>query len=286
MPSPLTGTIQTFWHGPSLPLWETLCLSSFLPFGHDVVVYTYNADLQVPEGIRVRPAGEILEEKHLFFYNHGSGRGSVSGFTNLFRYALLHKLGGWWIDTDLVCLKPFPAPDRLLAGHENAKVVNGAVIYSPPGNELMKLAFRQALDAGADVKWGETGPKLLTGLLRGRTGEECERLAPEQFYPVSWKSVVPSLLLPEHFSRCAAACRNSLAVHLYTEVFRRYAIPKDLLPPQGSYLARLFEAGGSGNGRAMDEAFVRKAILKYYLRRGKYREFLKGCVSMLRRRRS
>ena len=30
-----------------------------------------------------------------------------SGFSNFFRYKLLLERGGWWVDADMVCLRPF-----------------------------------------------------------------------------------------------------------------------------------------------------------------------------------
>ena len=35
--------------------------------------------------------------------------GSYAGFANFFRYELLRKRGGWWVDLDTICLRPFPA---------------------------------------------------------------------------------------------------------------------------------------------------------------------------------
>ena len=37
-----------------------------------------------------------------FIYKNGS----VSAFSNLFRFTLLYKKGGYWIDADLLCVKP------------------------------------------------------------------------------------------------------------------------------------------------------------------------------------
>ena len=40
----------------------------------------------------------------MFFYTDALHVGSVAGFSNLFRYELLRRDGGWWVDTDVLCL--------------------------------------------------------------------------------------------------------------------------------------------------------------------------------------
>ena len=37
-------------------------------------------------------------------FNTSSCNSSVSAFSNLFRFTLLYKKGGYWADTDLVCI--------------------------------------------------------------------------------------------------------------------------------------------------------------------------------------
>ena len=65
--------------------------------GHNGVLYSYE-EPKVPEGITLRPADEILERSYLFDW-----RGSWQP-SDIFRYALLEKKGGRWVDTDVVCV--------------------------------------------------------------------------------------------------------------------------------------------------------------------------------------
>ena len=95
---------QSFWAGPSLSPYEHLCLTSFIDRGHAFDLYTFDANLAVPAGVQLRDAATILDQSEYFVYENGPGRGSPSAFANLFRYKLLQDKGGWWVDTDVICL--------------------------------------------------------------------------------------------------------------------------------------------------------------------------------------
>ena len=97
---------------------------SYVNAGYTIDLYTYNSLTEfsdrVPRSpyIRVHDAREILPESALFQY---SGRADVGKrddaysylpFSDLFRFTMLHKKGGAWMDLDVFLVKPIPA--RLL----------------------------------------------------------------------------------------------------------------------------------------------------------------------------
>lgn len=51
---------QSFWHGRPLSAYEQLALRSFLDLGHEFVLFTYDAELEVPAGVRVERAESVL----------------------------------------------------------------------------------------------------------------------------------------------------------------------------------------------------------------------------------
>ncbi|MFN3937658.1 MAG: hypothetical protein ACK4KW_08765 [Gemmobacter sp.] len=267
------NTVQTFWYGGPLSAWEMACLASFAPFGHDLHVYSYDRTLVLPPGAMWRDAGEILPESEVFFYRDGFGRGSVSAFANLFRYALLRDRGGWWVDTDVLCLGRLPASgEGAVVGMESPGRVNSAVIYAPPRHPLPTIAAREALALGKDVRWGNAGPHLMTRLCLGEAAVDGVSVLPATtFYPIHWRDVVPMLMLPSRAREAEAACRNASALHLYNEIFRRRGITKQKLPPEGSWLRSLFERHhASGTHMAAHTALdVRRATLSYYARRAR-----------------
>jgi hypothetical protein len=67
-----------------------------------VHLYTFNPALRhVPDGVVLKDAEVIISNDTVKRkYNH------VQTFADLFRYEMLRALGGWWVDLDLILLRP------------------------------------------------------------------------------------------------------------------------------------------------------------------------------------
>jgi hypothetical protein len=234
--------IQSFWYAGPLSDWEKACLLSFAKKGYSVHLYTYDVDLQLPEGVIRRDAAEILPQSDVFFYQQGPGKGSVAAFANCFRYELLRQRGGWWVDTDVYCLSRLPqSSGEAIVGLETSSGVNNAVIYAPPGHRLMELAAGESRRLGRNVKWGASGPLLLSRLCLGPdSGGDVRLMGTGAFYPLHFREVLPLLLRPGNSDLARSRCAEASTLHLYNEIFRRCRIDKDRLPPKGSYLHELF----------------------------------------------
>jgi hypothetical protein len=165
----LRRRFQSFWHGGVLSPYEQFCLKSFVDCGYTVDLYTYDLALAVPAGVRVRDAAELISPDEVFVYQaEGFGKGSPSAFSNYFRYKLLVEKGGWWIDTDVVCLTDrIPVVDEFFARQDNDIVACGTM-YFEPRHPVMVQCLEQARKLGRAVKWGDTGPHLLTRVLEER----------------------------------------------------------------------------------------------------------------------
>src|ERR1700675_312106 len=100
----MSDVIQSLWVGPRLSAMERLSITSFLKNGHSYILYVYGPVEGVPEGVELKDANEILPSAAIFTYPDYA---TYSGFSNFFRYKLLLERGGWWVDTDIICLKPF-----------------------------------------------------------------------------------------------------------------------------------------------------------------------------------
>src|SRR5215471_6623997 len=95
--------VQSLWIGTRLSTMECLSIASFVHYGHAFHLYAYDEIQNLPSGVTVLDANEILPRSSIFTYR---GNGSVAGFANHFRYKLLMDRGGWWADLDMVCLRP------------------------------------------------------------------------------------------------------------------------------------------------------------------------------------
>ena len=159
-----TDVVRMFWYGSTLSPYERLSIASFLKHGHHVEVFSYS-ELNLPEGAVRVDAATVLPESEVFAYRRGAGKGSVSAFSNMFRYKMLHELGGLWADCDVLCLRPMHSlPAACVAWEDGATVATGVMRF-PPGHALPGELYRQAVALGKDIVWGQIGPQLLTRLL-------------------------------------------------------------------------------------------------------------------------
>jgi len=243
--SPVTANF--FWHGAPPSLYEKACLLSFARNGFDVRVHSFDA-LELPAGATRVDANAVARPEEIEQRTQMGIRGCLSSFSNIFRYRLLSRAGGWWFDADVFCLadsrrfRELQKHSRgILVGYETEAQINGAVIYaSDPGipAELERLAVAK----GDDLEWGEIGPHLITQYHREHP-DRVTVLPPPVFYPVPFHQI-DSLWDPDARSRCEDAAAASLCVHLINELRRRRNIPKDIMPPSGSYLESLFSSVG------------------------------------------
>lgn len=235
---------QSFWSGPPLSLYEQLCLKSFIDHGHRFVLYSFDTSMAVPQGVVVRDASEILDPGEFFVYKNGFGKGSPAAFANLFRYELLSRLGGWWVDTDVVCLSSdIPAVQVFYAKQHDGQF-NNAVLRFPQWHPVMLRCLAEARRIGQNVIWGQTGPALLTTVVQQIcVGREvaATRLA----YPVPVGNAL-AILRPERKAWVEEMTQPAWFLHLWNEVLKAYQVDKNRLPPPGSYLESLFVRHGMG----------------------------------------
>jgi hypothetical protein len=169
--------LQTFWTGKPLSRLERAALISYVNCGYTVDLYTYNPlsefSDRVPRSphIHVHDAREILPESSLFQY---SGRAEVGKrddaysylpFSDLFRFTMLHKKGGAWMDLDVFLVKPIPA--RILAKpyvfSSERTIQKGA--YKKVEPEIVDMGFIKVPGPGSELtQWilDHIPPSLLT----------------------------------------------------------------------------------------------------------------------------
>lgn len=220
--------IQSLWIGPRLSPMEKLSITSFLRNGHPFHLYVYQETEGIPEGTVVRDGNEILPFSRIFKY---SGYNSYAGFANFFRYRLLSQVGGWWVDADTVCLKPFAFADPFVFSSEmvpsapgvnDIPTVNNGAIKAPRNSEIMQSAWDVCDQVKVEeMTWGQYGPALMGRLVRELSLDEYVR-PPEVFCP---------LHCPEWDLQLWPGIRwtfgaETFAVHLWNEMWRRAGADK------------------------------------------------------------
>src|SRR5262245_5748371 len=229
---------QSFWYGGPLSPYELFCLRSFIDWGHAVDLYSYDTNLVGPAGVRVCDAADLISQDEVFVYQaEGFGKGSPSAFSNCFRYKLLAEKGGWWIDTDVVCLGERIRIDAEFFARQDADFVAPGTMYFEPRHPVMLQCLEQATKLGRNVKWGDTGPRLFTRVLAER-GWLDRAASPALCYPIHYSEAL-EVLRPSRTADLAARIKTALFLHVWNSTLVHHGVDKTYRPPKGSLLRML-----------------------------------------------
>ncbi len=201
--------VASFWTGSPLSFFEQVCLKSFAAHGHKTVLYSYTQGLNVPSGVELADATDILPEPADYGYS-----GGFAQFADIFRINLIQKTGATWVDCDVACLQPMPDRPYLfaMAGRWTGNAVLRLPQDSPALGYLVDLFNAKDLVLPPDWPWRHLlpqdildraqptgfhiseiertalpymtfGPVALHYALE-KTGEGTHRMPPHSFYPV------------------------------------------------------------------------------------------------------
>lgn len=261
--APALPAVSMFWHGPALSRLERLCMTSFVAHGHSVRLHAYQTLSGVPAGVSIVDAAAVLPRSALDA--HLQSR-PIALFADRFRYELLHRYGGLWVDTDVVCLKPFAYAHPEVFGWQDENAINNAVLGLPAGHPLAEWMLRiceqpyrphpydnfktrrrklmaKWLGMTSKEQWGATGPQGFTRAAQ-HLGFANLALPFWHFYAIhylNWRSVFdtslagnPTLLSASH------------GLHLWNEMARRApGFDKNARFPDDSVFERLCRRYGA-----------------------------------------
>lgn len=186
------GLVQTLWIDSVLGEHQKVCLKSFLDRKVEVHLYSYQTQIgNLPKGIRVMDANLILDRKLIFRDKFNS----YATFSDWFRIKLLFDRGGWWVDSDMLCIKPFDfdcpyvfaTEYEVLGQNKNTVHICNCVLKMPSSSDigaaiLEHITRQLSIVPGSNIEWTEIGAQLLTTELVGRNMLEYA-VNPEVFCP-------------------------------------------------------------------------------------------------------
>lgn len=227
--------IQSLWIGNKLSVMEKLSISSFLHNGHSFHLYVYDEVIGVPEGVTIKDASEIIPPDKIFKYKNYN---SYAGFSDLFRYKLLLERGNYWVDTDVICLKPFPDSKEFVFASERLRkpssintakidssennIVTTCVIKAPSGSAILEYCYGESVNSNLDeLEWGQIGPRFLNKAVN----KYClwhYVVRPDVFCPINWWDWNKFISVSPEVNILA----DSQAVHLWGDMWRRNNVDK------------------------------------------------------------
>ena len=233
--------IQGIWVGDELSLMEQLSIRSFLSNGHEYHLYVYQDVKNIPEGTVIKDGNEILSKDMIYTYMNDAAAGSLSAFSNNFRFELLYKRGGYYVDTDVICLKKFDFDDEIIipmqvrprkpnnGGPDGSAVITSFVLKFPKGSEVMRYAADRCHRLRKDViegkiSWG-LGPSTVEDFTRKYDLHDKTK-PPSTFSPFHFEEILDRMLLPCNVDLLDLR-RKSYGIHLFHEIWRREKIDKN-----------------------------------------------------------
>lgn len=231
-------------------------MASMLRHGHRVAVYSYTP-LDLPAGVQGRDARAIVPDgspDQLLMAEQ------IAAFADLFRYVLMQKSAGLWVDLDVYVLRPLEIATPFVFGWEKPDRINNAVLSIPAESPLIEdlLTFartrpwfapwwrakhkwrqRAAVAIGRPLPLSafpkaQLGPKALTYFARER-GLDRHAVPQPVYYPVGPGD--HAVLLGPAEAVAALLTPQTLAVHLWSSDVKRAL--GNRMPDPASFLGRL-----------------------------------------------
>lgn len=258
------NTINMIWVGDSISPIEYLSIKSFLCNGHDVHFYCYNPIECLPEGTIVCDANEIIPQDQIFKH-----KGSYAAFADLFRWKLMALKGGYYVDTDMICIKRFDFNQDVIVGWEKKCLsitptvlgfkekghivaedmlhnANNPLAIRPYDAFRVKLKklwlkYTKGKNSVKALGWGATaGPRGLSEYFKyNEKNLDMIPLDPEVFYPIpctEWEKIIK-----EDAYHMKDFGESTYALHLWNEMWRRAGVEKTQKFPKNSLIGELFE---------------------------------------------
>lgn len=236
--------VSSFWYTPKgykgIGLMELLSIKSFIDNGYKFILYTYNLDDRIFKKLdelfddfELKDANEIVPFKNYFSDDRGAG---VAAFSDYFRFYMLYKRGGVWVDLDMVCLNWLDLSSEYIFSQEvdqdetKPRITTSFLKfpqYSDFGKNLIQEAER-IIDRRKRIPWGIIGPWFLA--------EQVKKWNLEQFKwdyrqtcQISWCNARKFL------DNDTLIDTNQPFLHLFSEMWRLNNMEKNIFYQTGFY---------------------------------------------------
>lgn len=270
MSIPVRRPVASLWIGDKLHYLNQLCLLSHVQQGHATTLYCTDTVSNVPEGVMVKPAAEIMAIDRAIVTQT-----SESFLSNVFRYKMIQATDAVWVDCDAFCHRPFPDDmQNIYAGHGFRGALNCGVVAIPKDGALIQRLLDYYFHLPDAPPWFSKqqrkkiekqdaslpqavriynaertafGPQAFTYFAQ-QTGDYDKALSPDYLYPVPFQLndvfYDPYGRVEGHFTD------NTLSVHLYTNGTKPWWRKNPPMP--GSYAARMCEQLGVDPAKALE----------------------------------
>ena len=141
--------VQSLWFGAPLTSLEKKSIQSHLDLGYTFHLYVYEHIDGIPPGTVIKDASTIVPRENMFQNKF------PLPFADYWRFVLLYKKGGIWVDLDMIALKKYPFENKtyvfssektVQAGTLKSKkleVANIGIIKTPPETPMFQELIKK-----------------------------------------------------------------------------------------------------------------------------------------------
>lgn len=144
--------VQSLWVGPRLSRMEYYSIKSFLVLGYEYHLYTYEKVKNVPKGVKLKDGNDIMPKNEIF-----NLKSTYLPFSDIWRYKMLYEKGNYWVDLDMIAIKPFDFKEDYVFSSERTiqegayksaapLVPNIGILKAPKGSEFFLEAYNKCLE--------------------------------------------------------------------------------------------------------------------------------------------
>ena len=143
--------VQSLWVGSDLSKMEIYSIRSFLKLGYKFHLYIYDPIKNIPKGVVIKDANEIMPRKLIFTLKE-----AYLPFSDIFRYKMLYEKGNYWVDVDLIALRKFDFKEPFVFSSERTIqkgayrlkkkfIPNIGVLKAPPKSAFYKELYLECM---------------------------------------------------------------------------------------------------------------------------------------------
>ena len=138
-----SNKVSTLWLKGRIRNIDHVCLASMVANDLDVSLYSYESVSNVPEGIKLKDANEILDLSLLdklqcIKKKENNSYQPIVNFSDFFRIFLQKHEKGLWLDSDMFIFRPFTYDlKEVFFGYEGKGRIGSPVFYLPKDHEII-----------------------------------------------------------------------------------------------------------------------------------------------------
>jgi len=233
--------VKSLWIGKELSALERLSMTSFIKNDHEYHLYVYNDIRNIPDEVVLKDANHIIPENQIFTGAGPHGiKGFLGAFSDFFRHKILYEYGGWWVDTDVVCIKPFDFTDIYVYSSEHTPVggqeATTAVIKLPRKSKEAEYCWNYcaSIKDVSKIQFLNVGPHLVRKSIERYENQRYIKNW-KTFMPVHWWEIYKFIIPNDDFQ----LTDDVYALHFWNEIWRYHGYDKNAHYPGDSIYEQL-----------------------------------------------